>query len=117
MSIEKKPVNIESHVTASNLKASQLSSDEQLRLNNIVSGIPGIAWESWGTPDSDGERVEFFNNYVEALLGYTAAEWLAIPNVWFSLIHPDDREMVKRFSLEKFALHEDYKVEFRWIAK
>ncbi len=32
---------------------------------------------------------------VEAILGYTSADWRANPNLWSEILHPDDRERVQ----------------------
>lgn len=54
---------------------------------------------------------------IEALLGYTPAEWLADPDLWVKRLHPDDKAFVLReamaheygppFELEYRLLHRD----------
>jgi PAS domain S-box-containing protein len=46
---------------------------------------------------------------IQPLLGFTAEEWIADPNLWFDQIHPEDRELAT--SSEAEALARDVKVE------
>src|SRR5579875_911406 len=44
----------------------------------------------------DGPRGawRYVSPQIEAILGYTAAEWCADPNLWYECLHPDDRVRV-----------------------
>ena len=65
---------------------------QRRRVENIVQHVPGIVWEAWGKPGTSERRVDFVSSYIEKMLGYTAEEWLATPDLWRSIVHPDDRE-------------------------
>jgi PAS domain S-box-containing protein len=90
---------------------------QRLRLKNIVSSVPGIVWESWGMPDSANQYVDFVSDYVLTMVGYSVEEWLATPEFWLSIIHPDDRERVVRQAVEQFSSSEPGILEFRMVAK
>ena len=62
------------------------------RVEDIVQHVPGIVWEAWGKPVTANQRVDFVSSHIEKMLGYSAEEWLSTPNLWLSVIHPDDRE-------------------------
>src|SRR4028118_1924961 len=66
--------------------------NQRKRLSDIISSVPGVVWEAWGQPDKNSQRIDFINDYVETMLGYTVEEWLAQPNFWLTVVHPDDKE-------------------------
>ena len=87
------------------------------RLDELVASVPGVVWEAWGRPDEGLQRIDFVSNHVEAMLGYSAEEWLATPNFWLSIVHPEDRERAAREAAEIFAGRRPGSSEFRWLAK
>jgi two-component system, cell cycle sensor histidine kinase and response regulator CckA len=88
------------------------------RLNNILANVPGVVWEAWGQPDAATQQIEFVNDYVETMLGYSVEEWLSTPNFWLSIVHPDDKEGTARDAAEHFgSAKSTAKQEFRWVAK
>jgi two-component system, cell cycle sensor histidine kinase and response regulator CckA len=86
------------------------------RLGNIVSSVPGVVYESWHGPDEGLRKTNFVSDYVETLLGYTVEQWLAEPNFWLSIVHPDDKERVARMTAEH-GIDDDLTLEFRWLNK
>jgi PAS domain S-box-containing protein len=90
---------------------------ERARLEAIISSIPGIVWEAWGSPDSPQQRIEFVSEYVTTMVGYSPAEWRSEPNFWLRLVSPDDRQRAASTAAEKFAAGEMGENEFRWITK
>ena len=64
------------------------------RVEDIVQHVPGVVWEAWGKPVTANQQVDFVSSHIERMLGYSAEEWLSTPNLWLSVIHPDDRERV-----------------------
>ena len=90
---------------------------QRKRLNNIVGSVPGVVWEAWGRPDAATQRINFVNDYVETMLGYTVEEWLSTPNFWLTIVHPNDKEEAERVASEAFASGKSCTLEFRWIAK
>jgi two-component system cell cycle sensor histidine kinase/response regulator CckA len=94
----------------------QLESQQQ-RLNNIVASVPGVVWEAWGEPDAATQRIDFVNDYVETMLGYSVEEWLQTPNFWLSIVHPEDRERAARSAAANYARGGQATLEFRWVAK
>jgi PAS domain S-box-containing protein len=99
------------------LLAAQIE-DQHERLNNIVANVPGIVWEAWDEPDITTQRIDFVSEYVEKMLGYTVEEWLATPNFWLSIVHPEDRKRIAREEASgKLLGGEGYIKQFRWITK
>lgn len=95
-----------------------LLATQQKRLENILANIPGIVWESKIVPETQTQRMEFVNSYVEKMLGYSRDEWLNTPQFGETIIHPDDREISQR---EAQAIYEGGElsaaIQFRVIAK
>jgi two-component system, cell cycle sensor histidine kinase and response regulator CckA len=96
--------------------SAQLESERQ-RLNSIVASVPGVVWEAWSEPDSATQRIDFVNDYVEAMLGYSVEEWLRTPNFWLTIIHPEDKEQAGRKATANFSRGQDTTFEFRWVSK
>jgi two-component system, cell cycle sensor histidine kinase and response regulator CckA len=87
------------------------------RLDSLVSSVPGIVWEAWGHPDAAMQRIDFVSDYVETMLGYSVEEWLATPNFWLTIVHPDDRDYAAQEAAANFASCKSSTMEFRWIVK
>jgi PAS domain S-box-containing protein len=61
------------------------------RYRQLVEEGPGLIYEwEFGTPG----RWRYVSPQIERLLGYAAHEFLEDPDLWFRLIHDDDREAV-----------------------
>jgi PAS domain S-box-containing protein len=90
---------------------------QRQRLDDILATVPGVVWEAWGQPDAASQRIDFVSDYVETMLGYTVEEWLATPNFWLSIVHPEDKERAAAKGYEIFMSGEPGTDEFRWITK
>jgi two-component system, cell cycle sensor histidine kinase and response regulator CckA len=90
---------------------------QRTRLDSIVHSVPGLVWEAWGRPDDEGQSIGYVNDYVEQMLGYTVEEWLATPNFWLTIVHPEDKEQAARVAQEHFVSGQSGTNTFRWIAK
>jgi PAS domain S-box-containing protein len=74
----------------------QLAKAEHRHLDEVVSNTPGIVWESRVVSDTGTRKIEFVNNYVETMLGYSVEECLSTPDFWLSIIIEEDREASAR---------------------
>src|SRR6202167_5185103 len=82
-------------------------SDEQYRL--LVATIPEVVWKT----DAKG-NVIFVSPQVEALLGYSADEFLQQgDSLWFNSVHPDDKEKVGRAFESLINEGQTYDIECR----
>jgi PAS domain S-box-containing protein len=98
----------------------QLTADieaQRQRLDNIITSVPGIVWEAWGEPATEGQHINFVSDYVESMLGYTADEWISTPDFWPKVVHPEDRAEAERTAAEAFASGKSSSAEFRLVAK
>lgn len=90
---------------------------ESERLLGIVSNVPGVVWEAWGQPGQASQRIDFISEYVTRMLGYTVEEWLATPNFWLTIVHPDDRDAAAKQAHEHFLAGGAMTNTFRWMTK
>ena len=105
---------------AEEAKAKLATSVEHQRkhLQEMVSNVPGVVWEAWGEPDVSNQRIDFVSDYVETMLGYSVAEWLATPNFWLTIVHPEDRESAVRAATQTFrGGGTKGSNQFRWLTK
>jgi len=67
-----------------------------LRYRNLVEQIPAVVF----TGALDGGLYDVYvSPQIESLLGYSQAEWVADPTLWYERLHPDDRRKLD----EEFA--------------
>ncbi|MGA7731370.1 MAG: PAS domain S-box protein [Chloroflexia bacterium] len=90
---------------------------ERQRLDDLVASVPGVVWEAWGKPDEATQSINFVSRHVEKMLGYTREEWLATPNFWLTIVHPEDKEEAARHAAENFQREDGGTNRFRWVAK
>jgi PAS domain S-box-containing protein len=94
-----------------------LAEAEHKRLDSVVSNVPGLVWETRIDPQTNERKTTFVSEHVQKMLGYSAEEWLSIPNFGLSIVHEDDRERAARESEAIFSTKEQGVVRFRWITK
>jgi PAS domain S-box-containing protein len=56
----------------------------------LVEQLPAITYR-WSVVEN---KTAYISPQVETLLGYTPEEWIADPDLWWKVLHPDDREWV-----------------------
>jgi PAS domain S-box-containing protein len=88
---------------------------QRRRIEDIVQHVPGIVWEAWGKPGTSSRRVDFVSSHIEKMVGYTPEEWLATPDLWQSIVHPDDRERAAAESAAIFASGKGGSSRFRLL--
>jgi PAS domain S-box-containing protein len=105
------------HVEAERAQFAAQVAGERRRLKDLVANVPGVVWEAWGVPDESSQRINFVSDYVEEMLGYTVDEWLATPNFWLTIVHPEDQERAAREARAKFDSRKGGTSRFRWVRK
>jgi PAS domain S-box-containing protein len=98
--------------------------EAERRYRLLVEQAPVVIY-AWDPIRATGEASALFvSPQIEALLGYSADEWMADPALWIERVHPDDRDEVvarseeadrtgKGFHMEYRALHRDGRI--LWI--
>lgn len=90
---------------------------EHRRLNEVVSNVPGIVWESRVAPNATTRSEYFISQHVEKMLGYTVEEWMSEPRFWLSIIPEEEREQTLRLNDAIFKSGADGVVQYRWKSK
>src|SRR6185503_20916619 len=80
-----------------------LADSERVRLNEVVSHVPGIVWEAQIDPVTNEVRTTFISDYAEQIVGYTVAECVSSPSFALGLVHEADRERVAREAAAVFS--------------
>jgi PAS domain S-box-containing protein len=90
-----------------------LAEADRHHLDEVVSNVPGIVWESRQDASSGSRSTEFVSDYVEKVLGYSADECSSTPDFWLSVILEEDRQRAAQCSKIVFATGEPRSVQFR----
>jgi PAS domain S-box-containing protein len=80
----------------------------------LVEQVPAITFMA-SLDESTNEL--YVSPQIEAILGYTQAEWLEDPVLWYSRLHPDDRERWHLEFAQTCATGEPFRSEYRFLAK
>jgi len=89
--------------------------DAELRYRTLVEQLPLIVYMDALTAAAE---TIYISDQTEAILGYTAQEWLETPDLFAQALHPDDREWVLA-DTERVYVHlgPSAPLEYRLIAK
>jgi diguanylate cyclase (GGDEF)-like protein/PAS domain S-box-containing protein len=88
------------------------------RYRTLVERVPAAVYiDIEDTTVSDGGRLDYMSPQIEAILGYPPSAFVDDPELWPSLIHPEDRAT----SIEAYYVHwrtgEPLRVEYRMFAR
>jgi len=88
--------------------------EAEAQYRTLVERIPAVVYFA-----AFGEAAPwlYVSPQVEAVLGYSAEEWMARPDLWTHLIHPDDLERVLREENHSRETGEPLVSEYRMIAR
>ncbi len=104
------------HAERERTRLSMVLADEHKRLNEVVSNVPGIVWESRLDPTTGKRRATFLSEYVEKMLGYSEEQFVSNWEFAFEIVHEEDRERVER-EFEAALANRGGSIQFRWVAK
>jgi PAS domain S-box-containing protein len=100
------------------LRLTKLATRAHKRLEELVSNVPGVVWESRIDPDSKVRKTTFISEYLYRMLGYTPEEWLKQePGFGLQVMPEEDRETTARVSETVVETGKDGVCEFRWYRK
>jgi diguanylate cyclase (GGDEF)-like protein/PAS domain S-box-containing protein len=88
----------------------------EARYRALVETVPAVVYLA--EPGESG-AFRYVSPQIEELLGFTAAEWMADPTLWWSRIHPEDRERVREDEQRTWGIREGEwcTVEYRMLAR
>lgn len=79
------------------------------RLRTLVETLRAIPWEA----DADCYNMTYVGPQIEALTGYTPAQWMA--SGWERALHPEDRDRAIAEYNENLSRRADHNIEYRLI--
>jgi PAS domain S-box-containing protein len=87
------------------------------RFRALVEKMPAVIY-TWDPRLPAGTTATpYVSPQVEQILGFTAEEWTADPELWIRQIHPDDRDRVIEASNHADRTGEPFAVEYRHLKK
>ena len=99
-------------------RLAHLAETERKKLDEVVSNVPGIVWESRIDPVTGERKTTYISDYVETMLGYTAEEWLAAPpGMGLRIMAEADRERTELESNAVIARGKEGVAQHRWQTK
>ena len=98
--------------------------EEQLReaeakYRTLVEQIPAISYVDVYDPTytPDMYRTAYVSPQIETMIGYPPEEFTGSPELWYTLVHPDDRERVLQADEHHYRSGRPLSEEYRVIAK
>ncbi|MDF0556254.1 PAS domain-containing protein [Kamptonema sp. UHCC 0994] len=82
----------------------------QQRLESILNSVEGVVWSI----HPETFETIYINPAVEQIFGYSIAEFFANPNLWFEVVHPDDKSSIAN-AFTKLADRGKTRTEYRII--
>jgi PAS domain S-box-containing protein len=86
------------------------------RYRTLVEGIPAVTFMA-ALDEGGGERELYVSPQIEELLGFTQKEWLENPVLWYTQLHPEDRERWHTEFARTCAMAEPFCSVYRFIAR
>jgi len=87
--------------------------EAEARFRTLVEHMPAVVHIS--ALDETASTI-YMSPQVEGLLGYSPEEWLADPELWVKVLHPDDREETLGLNLQHLT-GRPMSIEYRMIAR
>lgn len=82
----------------------------ELRFRSLVEQIPGVVYQD--AINEEGTTL-YASPQLKQVLGYTPEEWMADPDMWDKVLHPDDHEEVAAASDRADVTLEPFAMEYR----
>jgi len=86
----------------------------QVEYRTLVEQLPATIIYRYSIPE---QKTLYISPQVETLLGYTSDEWIADQDLWWKVIHPEDREATKQLLRIKDETGDDINIAHRLIAR
>ena len=96
---------------------SELAKSEHRRLDQVVSNVPGLVWESRISPDGVTRSEHFVSQHVQKMLGYSVEEWMSEPRFWLKIIPEEERAETLRLNDAICESGSDGVVQHHWRTK
>ena len=87
--------------------------DAETRYRGVVERIPAVTYVDVSRPE--GVRMAFLSPQIESLIGRAPEGFLADPDSWFDLVHPDDQERVDEAARHAGSTGDPFDEEYRML--
>jgi len=87
------------------------------RFRTLVEQIPAVTYVEAVDRGRRSTKLSYISPQVEAMFGYTPEEWMADPESFTRMLHPDDRERVLAEDERTNATGEPFRAEYRQFTK
>jgi PAS domain S-box-containing protein len=87
----------------------------EARFQSLVENIPAVTFMAALTEGAVNEL--YVSPQIEALLGFTAREWLEDPVLWYRQLHPDDRARWNTEFAPTVAFGRPFSSVYRFVAR
>ena len=85
--------------------------DAETRYRGVVERIPAVTYVD--VSEEDAVRMAFLSPQIESVLGVAPDGFLADPDSWFDLVHPDDQERVDEAARRSGNAGDPFDEEYR----
>jgi PAS domain S-box-containing protein len=86
----------------------------EARYRTLVEGIPAVTFMA---ALDEGVNELYVSPQVERLLGFTQKEWLENPVLWYTQLHPDDRDRWHQEFARTCATAEPFRSVYRFMSR
>jgi PAS domain S-box-containing protein len=108
----------EAEVRRAARRAEESLAESEARYRTLVQTIPAATYIDVESDDAAvGYKTVFISPQITDMIGYTPEELTADPDLWVSLIHPDDRERAFADDARHFETGGPLNHEFRMITR
>jgi PAS domain S-box-containing protein len=111
--VSKKVAELEAAETGRRQSEANLR-EAETKYRTLVEQIPAALYVD--AIDETSSTV-YMSSQIEAMLGYTVEEWLADPELWPKLLHPDDCQRVLAEHARTNATYEPFVMEYRMVSR
>jgi PAS domain S-box-containing protein len=86
----------------------------ELRYRTLIEQIPAVTFMA---VLGEGENEVYVSPHIESLLGFTQTEWLENPFLWYTQLHPEDRDLWHKEFARGIRTGGPFRAECRFIAR
>jgi len=99
-------------------QAEEALRETEAKYHTLVEQIPAVTYiDVVDEASPTGYTPIYFSPQIEATLGYSPEEFIASPELWTEIVHPDDRERALAADALHYATGEPSSHEYRLIAR
>ena len=92
--------------------------DAEEKYRRLVEQVPTVIYVDEVSSEDPADLIpSYVSPQMERLLGFSAAEWIADPDLWDRSAHPDDVDAVNDEAARAYKAGEPLSIEYRMIAR